>query len=466
VRAVLPPTTRGPQREPVLAMLDRCADATGLPGSRLIDLDEAISAMGSLGLRAGSAVVLAVSSSRNLLSLHFAALLCGLTPLAVPAVSRSGRLHDLARVTGASLLIAARPPTGQLGGTDAGPIGPYRAVRLRAGRCYPAGSVLMATSGTSGPASACVQHWDSLLRNASRHAGAVGLRAQDTMLVSLPLFYSFALVAQAYAALVTGARLVIVGPPFVAPSYLSAVVSHGITSCSVTPTAARMLLAHGQALGASVRMITVGGDQLPPEQVRALLSMNPGRELYLTYGLTEAGPRVATLAAHAEPDSRLDSVGTPLPNTFVHLGNPQADGTGELMVESDTIASDKIGGSSTRRSLVAPGVLATGDRFGIDGRGYLRFLGRHSDFVVVRGEKVNLTAIRAIAQRVTGVVGSSTSISLVDGEHQFDLTVRASQDCSRVEREVRAALAAQCLIAERPRSITVIAHAADPEFRK
>jgi long-chain acyl-CoA synthetase len=465
VTTVLPPATGGPQLESVLSLLDRCDDATGLPASQLLELDEAISAMRSLGLSTGSAVVLAISSSRNLLSLHFAALLCGLTPLAVPAVSRSGRLHDIVQATGATLLVAARPPTGQLGGTDAGLIGPYRAVRLRAGRCYPPGSVLMPTSGTSGLASACVQHWGSLLRNASRHAGAVALHAQDTMLVSLPLFYSFALVAQAYAALVTGARLVIVGPPFIAPSYLSAVAAHDVTSCSVTPTAARMLLAHGRALGASARMITVGGDQLPPEQVRALLALNPGRELYLTYGLTEAGPRVATLAAHAEPDCRLDSVGTPLPNTSVHLSDVRADGTGELMVESDTIASAKIGGSA-RRNVVAPGVLATGDQFRMDDSGYLRFLGRLSDFVVIRGEKVSLSAIRAIVQQVPGVVGSSTSVLLVDGDRQFDLTVRTDQDRSHVEREVRAALAAKCLIAERPRSITVLPHAADGEFRK
>jgi len=52
----------------------------------------------------------------------------------------------------------------------------------------------------------------------------------------------------------------------------------------------------------------VGGDSLAPEHVADLLRARPGRELYLTYGLTQAGARVSTLSAHAEPGEILDVV--------------------------------------------------------------------------------------------------------------------------------------------------------------
>ena len=55
----------------------------------------------------------------------------------------------------------------------------------------------------------------------------------------------------------------------------------------------------------------MGGDALAPELVARLVELRKGKEVYITYGLTQAGPRVSTLAAHAEPASRFASVGLP-----------------------------------------------------------------------------------------------------------------------------------------------------------
>src|SRR5205823_150846 len=160
---------------------------------------------------------------------------------------------------------------------------------------------------------------DSLVRNARRHADAVGLTGRDTVLVNLPLFYSYAIVAQALAALVTGARLVVSGPPFSPEAYEAAVGRYAVTSSSLTPTIARLLLAQGTRLPVGLRMLTVGGDRIAPEHVTRLRSANPDVELYVTYGLTEAGPRVSTLAAHREPPGRHGSVGVPLDGVTVSL---------------------------------------------------------------------------------------------------------------------------------------------------
>jgi acyl-CoA synthetase (AMP-forming)/AMP-acid ligase II len=310
-------------------------------------------------------------------------------------------------------------------------------------------------------ASGCVHRADALARNAARHAAAVGLRAGDTVLVTLPLHYSYAIVAQAFAALVTGLRLVISGPPFAPAAYREVIGRHGVTVSSVTPTIARLLLADPRPLPAGLRTLTVGGDLLAPAQVGALLAVNPGLELYLTYGLTEAGPRVTTLAAHAEPARRHASAGLPLPGVRTALRPvPGRPGATELLVTSDTVLLRRVGRPGPDRTLVGPNTIATGDLFRADADGYLYHEGRLSDFAILRGEKVYLAAVRQLIETVPGVVRCTTVIA-EDAAH-FDLDVRVAApgdltatELTAAEQRIRAVVAANLLPGERPRRITV-----------
>jgi acyl-CoA synthetase (AMP-forming)/AMP-acid ligase II len=243
------------------------------------------------------------------------------------------------------------------------------------------------------------------------------------------------------------------GPPFAPNSYRKVLGQHGITQSSITPTIARQLLARQEELPRGLRALAVGGDQLTSEQVAALLAARPGGELYVTYGLTEAGPRVSTLAAHAEPAQRHASVGLPLPGVRAYLRGPDD----ELLVESDTVLIRKIGGSATDRVLVADRTVATGDVFHIDDDGYLFFRGRLSDFVVVRGEKVSLSGIRQVAQAIPGVLRCAPIVRTEDDGPVIDVEISVADPGPDVERTVRKALNSVLLPAERPSRILIAA---------
>lgn len=446
----------------VVALLDRSVDL-GQPASasrRLPDasrrLSDALADLDKLALPPGTPVVIAMSNGYRLLEYYFGALLLGLVPVLVSPAMPAARIGALAQRTGAGAVVATRLVPDRYGVPAVVPLDGAQAVVLpSAGSTrYPPGCVLMPTSGTSGASSSCLHRADSLVRNARRHATAVGLRETDTVLVNLPLYYSYAIVAQALAALATGARLVLSGPPFTPTAYPEVVRRHGVTVSSVTPTIARLLLAHGGPLPRGLRVLTIGGDSLAVGQVGDLVSANPGLELYLTYGLTEAGPRVATLAAHEEPASRYGSVGLPLAGVTTALrpapGPPDA---GELLVTSDTVLLAKVGTPDPGRTLVAPGTIATGDLFHIGKEGYLFFRGRLSDFVVLRGEKVSLAAVRRFVQSIPGVVGCTTVVGC-DGAH-FDLDVQVSGDPDGMRRRIRDAVRSFLLPGERPRRIAV-----------
>ncbi|HEY1257318.1 MAG TPA: class I adenylate-forming enzyme family protein, partial [Terracidiphilus sp.] len=209
-----------------------------------------------------------------------------------------------------------------------------------------------------------------------------------------------------------------------------------------------------------LRVLSVGGDQLEQELAARLVELRKGQEVYLTYGLTQAGPRVSTLAAHAASSSQLSSVGLPHEGTEVWL-QPVLDRSGrqQLFVKSDTVMKRTIGRVEGRSNeLVAARTIATGDAFEIDEDGYLFFKGRLSDFISRKGEKISLATVRRLASGLPHVaVAQTNAFRHRDGGEDYDLELRV--DAAWLTEERRAGLQAilkQILRrAEMPHTITI-----------
>jgi acyl-CoA synthetase (AMP-forming)/AMP-acid ligase II len=415
-----------------------------------------------LGLRPGDLVILSLPNGAELLHHFFGVLAAGGVPAMAAPDLPVARLRELAGVMGARavgkhFLTAGTLGSEQTAAMDQVGVAWFPAAAVPAAR---PGEVVLFTSGTSGFASGCLFTLEALLRNATRHAEAIGQRADDTVLVNLPLHFSFALVAQTLATLVRGGRLVITGPPFHPPTYMRCLAAYGVTVSSLTPVLVRALPERDQNWPDSLRVLTVGGDALAPERVQQLLRRRPGRELYLTYGLTQAGPRVATLAAHREPSHRHGSVGQPLAGTRVILENLDgATGMQQLLVSSDTLMQRRIGRleGCSADDWRSPGVLATGDAFEQDAAGYLYFRGRLADWIVRRGEKICLAAIRRVAGQLPQVVRAHTQVvRLANGEADFDLTLVTGAPPSPRGVDYRTELHRFLRRGEMPRTIQVV----------
>ena len=455
------------RRDAVVEFLDRVedldADAIVEPG-----LDDVAQGWAALSLPRGALVVLSMPSGRALLTHFFALVENGLVPAMVAPGSTSARLIELADAMGASAIACVSLPSGPAG--PAATLGAEQVVQVGslqvAVRRPPAvpkveqGEVVLLTSGTSGSASGCVTSLAAMLRNGHRHATSLGIHDGDVILCNLPLHFSFALVAQAMGTLARGGRLLIAGPPFGPTRYGRALVDKGVTASALTPTQVRLLLQSGIALPPSLRVLSVGGDALDPAHVGALLAARPGGELYLTYGLTQAGPRVSTLAAHAEPSERHASVGLPIDGTRVRL-EELADGSGrtQLIVESDTVMRRRIGLLEGRSAdeLRAPGVLATFDLFEQDAGGYLFYRGRLAEYIVRGGDKISLASIKRVATGLPGVVAARVRIERTAQGEDYDLLLATSDDREPPsETECRAYLARHVRRAELPRSIRFV----------
>jgi len=415
----------------------------------------------ALGIRPGDVILFCMPNGKAMLEHFFGALLAGGVPALVGPNTPSVRLRELARATDAYAIITVRPLPADVFASPAATIGGARAYRIPS-EASPAalpGEVVLLTSGTSGFASGCLHDFSSLLLNAERHAQSIGQRDSDTVLVNLPLYFSFALVAQALASFVRGNRLVIGGPPFHLPTYIKSLTQFGVTISSLTPILARPLIQANSHLPRELRVLSIGGDTLPTHQVEDLLRLRPGGELYLTYGLTQAGPRVSTLAAHAEPSSRYSSVGLPLQGTKVHLEEVAgAPSMKQLFITSATVMKRRIGlvdGGPTNTRPV-DGTVATGDVFEQDDAGYLFFQGRLSDYIVRYGEKVCLAAIRRVALRFPNVVRAQTLVSKHEYGEDFDLVLHTANGA---EGEYADLLRSWLRRSEMPRAIRVVHNA-------
>ncbi|WP_416970978.1 class I adenylate-forming enzyme family protein [Streptomyces sp. 4F14] len=412
---------------------------------RLADVREAFAAA---ALPPGSPVLIAVPDPHTQLTAFLAAHYAGLVPVLLPRVCPEHRRRIIADALGAAALATCAPDL------------VVRRIATAHPRAYEPGQAIVMTSATSGTPAGCLHRVAALFGNARRHAGAIGLRGSDTVWLNLPLHYSFALVAQALAGVATGARLVLSGPPFAPGAYREGLRRHGVTVSSLSPSLVRSFLDDTYELPASLRVLTVGGDSLEATHVKELLARHRGGELYLTYGLTEAGPRVSTLAAHRAPPERYTSVGLPLPGVEVAV---RGEGVkGELLVTTPDAMVRRVGqGTAGRRGLVAADTVATGDVFRVDESGHLFFCGRIADFVVINGDRVSLRWVRELVGALPGVLHVRTEIVQATagrggiGRPRYRLHVTAREASQAIRDQVTRRLKEVLLRVEFPCDVVV-----------
>lgn len=287
------------------------------------------------------------------------------------------------------------------------------------------GEIMIMTSGTSGGNTACVHSISSVIKNAEMHNKALGINSTDRQLVILPMYYSFAMIAQTIGALISGCELIIDGPPFTVERFSNLIDEQKISVAAITPTLVRNIL-NSNINMKKIRVLSVGGDQLESNDVKRLFELGLSKELYLTYGLTEAGPRVATLSVHLADQEDYDSIGYPLDEIKVKIDNADSNNIGELLISSPTVMLRKIGINGSQQ-IEKENFLSTGDIFQITNKGLLKFKGRMRDFVIHKGEKVNLKSINQLVERYPNILYAKTSLDIQE-ELQLEIHLRNKND--------------------------------------
>jgi len=351
-----------------------------------------------LALQPGSAILIFASNSVEFLFHWIAALANGYVPCAIAPSTKMSLVSALQKSLKIAAIIGPQLDPARYRAKHFARIGAFHVVVCdRTPPSYEPFDVLILTTGTSGSQTACVHTVESLVCNASMTNKTLNITAADKQLVVLPMYHSYGLITQSIGAIISGCELKIDGPPFNANRFADLIRKERISICGVTPTIARDLLRRRTVLPA-LRSMSIGGDRVSTEEVMSLLSKSFINELYITYGLTEAGPRVSVLPAHIAPVETYDSVGMAFDGISTRIEAPDADGVGQLLVKTPSVCRRRVGGNILRQPFTSDGLLETGDLFTKDAAGYLRYVARKSDILIVKGEKLNTKSVDLVAE--------------------------------------------------------------------
>ncbi|WP_235624180.1 long-chain fatty acid--CoA ligase [Mycolicibacterium goodii] len=275
---------------------------------------------------------------------------------------------------------------------DAQPVTAFEVAdeRTAAALCY--------TSGTTGrPKGVLYDHRSIILHAMSLlMADAFGIGEAEVVMPIVPMFHVNAW-GLPYAAVMSGAALVLPGPVMQPAALAELIDTAGVTFAAAVTTVWRTMLPHlsGRHLP-SVRRLVSGGGPLPQSLSRRYAE-EVGVPLRSSWGMTETSPLVCSAripTGHQGDDiETLCLPGTSIP--LVELRLQRDDGTfaphdgtssGELQVAGPTVAAGYYGATDGSAAFTDDGWLRTGDVATIDADGLVRIVDRIKDLIKSGGE--------------------------------------------------------------------------------
>jgi long-chain acyl-CoA synthetase len=255
------------------------------------------------------------------------------------------------------------------------------------------------TGGTTGrPKGAMLTH-GNLIANVEQviaWAGGLLVDGEETVITALPLYHVFALTANLLVFLRLGACNVLIPDPRDTKRFIAVLKRTPFTAITGVNTLFNVLLkAPGFADVAAarrghVKIAVAGGMALQPA-VSERWQQAMGRPLVEGYGLSETSPIVC--ANRVDTMTCSGKLGLPVPSTEVAIldddGRPLPLGsTGEIGVRGPQVMRGYWNKPQETAAVITPdGWLRTGDigRMGSDG--YVEFVDRKKDIIVVSGMK-------------------------------------------------------------------------------
>ncbi|WP_129311988.1 class I adenylate-forming enzyme family protein [Streptomyces sp. L2] len=307
-------------------------------------------------------------------------------------------------------------------------------------------ALLIYTSGSTSAPKAVVSPHAPCVFAARAIAEVLRYRADDVVLVAIPLSFDYGLY-QIFLSVLARAQVVLTSPRRQL-KLLGTLREHGVTVVPVVPSLAEMLLRlAGRDKGADplpVRLFTNTGAALTQPVIAALRRTFPHARVSPMFGTTEC-KRITVL----EPDGDLakpGSVGPALPGTEVLILDEDgralpAGEVGEIAVRGPHVMAGywqapEITAQRFRPDPVTGEVtLHTGDYGHLDTDGHLYFQGRRDDLFKRRGNRMSVLEIESAALDVPGVE-AACAVPPGDG---FDLTLFAVTRLSPAELAERLA---------------------------
>jgi long-chain acyl-CoA synthetase len=271
------------------------------------------------------------------------------------------------------------------------------------------------TGGTTGrPKGALLSH-GGMVANVEQTIAWLGGTLEpgrEIVVTALPLYHVFALLANLLVFTRLGGENVLVADPRKLPALVHLLARTPFTVITGVNTLFDALLsapgfdAVVQARHDKLKLAVAGGMPVNRRVAEAWAAAFVA-PLVEGYGLTEASPIVC--ANRIDVRGFTGKLGLPLPSTEVAItdldGNELALGEiGEIRVRGPQVMKGYLGQPEETAQVLSPlGWLRTGDMGRMDDAGYVEFVDRSKDIIVVSGFKAFPAEIEDVAKRLPGV---------------------------------------------------------------
>lgn len=252
--------------------------------------------------------------------------------------------------------------------------------------------IMLHTSGTTSNPKRVMLTNQSLLYNIESNIASLKLTGEDTVLISMPMYFGYCNTAQFLTHLYLGASMVILDTLFLPKQFLATVEKNKITNFTGVPSMLAMLLDYKYADRhdySSLRYICFGGAQMPTKKLKELIAKFSTVGFVQTYGQTECSPRVTALLPEYAV-SKMGSVGTPIPGVTVKIVDEEenelgANQIGEIIVSGKNIMKGYYKQPTITSEVIRNGWIHTGDLGYIDSDGFLYISGRIKNMIISGG---------------------------------------------------------------------------------
>jgi acyl-CoA synthetase (AMP-forming)/AMP-acid ligase II len=261
-------------------------------------------------------------------------------------------------------------------------------------------AVLILSSGSTGLPKAVRLSHQAILRNIGMHLESLDIAENIRGLQVLPMNYSYGLIASFLSILYSHGTAVMMPTPQPG-SVVAAVAQYDVNLVMGTPAIFQYVIEKAPTdldfRRSPVRYVTLGGDRCRRYALNLVSNRLPSARPYITYGLTEAGPRVSTLP-HRFVKKFPESVGLPLRGVEISIlderGRRRAPReAGEIVIKTPSLMNGYFGDPARTKSVIRNGLCHTGDIGYLDQRGFLYYLGRKDRQFKFGGRMVNPSVI-------------------------------------------------------------------------